>query len=186
MLLGLVSTIILCTLTFLFSSAGEFGPVAALMLGLAGTCAALGGAIAMAWRLPRWQKGLAIFPAVLLPVLLYSSLSFGEAQSPEEQTKRHDIQIAIALDQYYTQHGAYPRSLVNLEPAFVSPLPEALTTQGRGWLYQADEDTYMLGFWYWPAKDGVEVCLYASLTRVWDCKFNNWGPFPGVTTPLPT
>src|SRR5262245_43450141 len=177
----------LCIALAWIASAGEIAPVVAVVLAAFTTVAVLFAGIWVAWTVPGWRK-LSVLPFVILaPYAFWASIQYGDAQSPEKITQQHGDLIVQTLERYHNATGAYPLALTDLVPAYIPALPEALTTQGTGWLYKAQRDQFALGFWYWPDKLGAMVCKYRTSERKWDCSpafdAQGWAPFDGISTP---
>lgn len=174
----------------LIASTGQLAPVIAIVLAVYTTVVVLIASIWIAWTVPRWRKLSALPFAILAPYAFWASIQYGDAQSPENITQQHGDLIVQTLERYHNAQGAYPSALTDLVPAYIPALPEALTTQGTGWLYKAQHDQFALGFWYWPDKLGAMVCKYRTSERKWDCSpafdAQGWAPFDGVSTPTPT
>jgi hypothetical protein len=132
------------------------------------------------------HKLAALLPGLVFPMILVAGVAVGDSYSPESITQKNGDAIVKALQHYRNDRGTYPPDLSQLKPAYLSVLPEALTTQGTGWMYQLRDTEFTLGYWYYPAKDGSLVCLYRPSQTKWDCGANNWGPFPRVSTPAPS
>ena len=141
------------------------------------------------WCVPRWRKLGAGVVFIAVSVLFWQSILYGETQSPEMITQRNGTTIVGALDQYYRRYSHFPATLQELTPQYFSELPVAVTTQNTGWLYALTDDTYTLGYWYWPDKHGVMLCTYSSAVGRWKCSptlsYRDWEPFPVVLTPAP-
>jgi hypothetical protein len=170
------------------ASVGGLGGVFAVILGLIATLPALGAGIWIAWSVPRWRKLVALL-VLLIPTAFWISIEQGDAQSLEQITQRHGDQIVQALQAYHTAQRNYPAALSDLVPSYLPSLPDALTTQGTGWLYQSDIERYTLGYWYYPGKEVVMLCRYSSTKPSWDCGVTpntqeGWAPFQVVWTPV--
>jgi hypothetical protein len=178
-----------CTLLCGFASLGHLGPVLALLTMLSATGVAIVTGAWMVYSLPGWRKLSAVLIGFVLPMVFSASIWVGENQSPEKVTRRNGDKIAYALEQYYAETGEYPTELNDLVPANLTELPQALTTQGTGWLYTSSTNQYTLGYWHYPHKLGVVLCLYSSESKNWQCESTfhsqGWGPFSPVWTPVP-
>jgi hypothetical protein len=176
-----------CLLLRDLASGGRLGPVIAFLVALSATGVAIVTALWMVWSLPRWRKLAALLPAIVLPAALFVSIWIGEGQSPEEITQRNGDTIAQALERYHAETGIYPAELTELVPTCLVEIPEALTTQGTGWLYTSDSNQYTLGYWHYPDKLGVILCLHSSTDEGWQCQSTysaeDWTPFSPVPTP---
>jgi hypothetical protein len=164
---------------------GGLGTVFAFLTAVATGGVALVAAIWMLWSLEGWRKSAAVLAGVLFPLSLFLSVRVGDSNSPENITERNGAEIIAALDNYYQSEGVYPNSLSDLLPDHFLSLPDALTRQGTGWLYDRTDTGFILGYWRWPEKMGADVCLYQSVARYWNCELNNWGPFRPVETSTP-
>jgi hypothetical protein len=177
-----------CLLLWYFASLGQLGPLFAYLTALSAAGVALVTAIWMAWSLPRWRKLTALLVGLLLPGAFLASVRMGDAQSPERITERNGDVIIQALEKHHIENGVYPTNLAELVPAHLNELPEALTTQGTGWLYTSDTREYTLGYWHYPHKFGVILCLHSSETAGWQCESTyeprDWSPFSPVLTPI--
>lgn len=174
-----------CYLVMDLASYGLLSVVFAFLTVFTTSLVAFVVAIWLAYSLKGSRKTVALFVGIVFPIGLFFSSQLGNSYSPESQTEQHGEQIVHALDQHYEHTDKYPSNLSELVPGYLSALPEALTTQGTGWLYTSAEDSFILGYWYYPDKMGSEVCLYDSQDRKWNCDFNQWGPFQTVWTPMP-
>ena len=168
---------------------GLAGPFA-LILGAIATLAAFISGIWIGWSVPRWRKLAAPLVVLLIPCAFWMSIWQGDAQSPEKVTQYHGDQIVQAVDSYHAAQRGYPVALTELVPIYLPSLPEALTTQGTGWLYHTGSQQYTLGYWHYPDKDGVLLCRYRSASPVWKCEVTattvqGWAPFQVVWTPVP-
>lgn len=115
------------------------------------------------------------------------SLAQGVSDSSEERTKRNGDALVAALQSYYAAERRYPAALDELVPPYLPALPEALTTQGTGWLYMSDTQQYTLGYWYNPGKIDFFLCRYQSHEPGWTCRVElhsaaGWAPFEPVPT----
>lgn len=170
------------------ASDGGLGGAVALITAIFATLPILISAAWILWSVPRWRKLCAIILVLLLPSAFWFSIQQGDAQSPESITQLHGDQIVQALEHYHSIQQRYPAALATLVPNYISRLPDALTTQGTGWLYHTDGRQYTLGYWHYPDRDAVILCRYHSIRPEWQCKVtpNNqygWAPFPVVMTP---
>jgi len=172
------------------ASAGELGGPVALLVGILATLPVLMTGAWIAWSIPHWRKVVAPLVSLLIPAAFWLSIWQGDAQSPEQITQRHGDQIVQALESYYAAQHSYPAALADLVPGYVSTVPEAVTTQGMGWLYHTDSREYMLGYWHYPDKEAVILCRYRSASPAWNCAVTantvqGWAPFHVVWTPVP-
>ena len=185
---GFVLLVLACFSLSAMSSLGQLAPVMALLVALATTGVAIVTALWMIWSLPRWRKLIAVLVGVLFPAMLFASIWIGDTQSPEENTQRNGNVIVQALEQCYAETGTYPAKLIELVPTYLTEVPEALTTQGTGWLYTATASQYTLGYWHYPRKFGVTLCLHSSESEGWQCnhtyRYQDWEPFSPVPTPV--
>jgi hypothetical protein len=182
---GTVLFSLICYWLFTLASYGDMGPFGAFAIGVICAGIAVICGIWMAWRLKTWRKLAAVLVGVVFPLTLFFSVQFGEAQSPEKITRQNAEEIVVALLQYQEKYGQFPSALSRLEPEFFVTLPEALTSQHTGWLYETKDDRFTFAYWKWPEKYGSWVCLYDSTNSTWNCELNNWGPFKPVPTPWP-
>ena len=175
----------LCVFMAIISSGG--GGLGAILLILPTVGVEIVAALWMVWSLPRWRKFAALIMGVAVPVGLVVSVLIGNTQSPETITEKNGNRIVQALEQYHLETGAYPTELTKLVPVYFAAVPEAHTTQGTGWLYTANDNQYTLGYWYYPEKYGVTLCLHSTENNKWECEptylSRGWGPFQGVPTP---
>jgi hypothetical protein len=133
-------------ITYDTAKVGYLGPVFALLLTtVAVTGMAIVIALWLAWTLRGWRKSASLVFAVALPVGLYASLMTGNAHSPESLTEQNGGNIVEALNKYNNSTGSYPERLTDLVPGQLREIPEALTTQGMGWLYEGAGEKFMLG-----------------------------------------
>jgi hypothetical protein len=183
-----VSILLLGAVCFLvadFASYGLLAIVFAFFMAFTTTIVAVVVGIWLERSLKGKRRVVALLVGIVFPIGLFVSVQIGDSYSPEGQTRQHAEQAVQALDQYRRNVGNYPSSLSQIAPTYLTVVPEALTTQGTGWLYTATQDSFTLGYWYYPDKMGSDVCLYGSQNREWNCDFNNWGPFRFVPTPGP-
>jgi len=177
-----------CFLLWNTASLGRLGPVFAFITVLSVAGVTLVTAIWMLWSLRRWRKLIALLVGFALPAVFLASVWMGEEQSPEEITQRNGDVIVQALGQYHTESGVYPTDLAELVPAHLNELPEARTMQDTGWLYTSDTRKYTLGYWHYPDKLGVILCLHSSKITGWQCeptyRAQDWSPFSPVPTPV--
>lgn len=184
----IISILLLGAVCFLvadFASYGLLAVVFALFMAFTTTVVAVIVGIWLERSLKGKRRVAALFVGIIFPIGLFLSVQIGDSYSPEGLTKQHGEQAVQALDQYRRNVGTYPASLSQIAPTYLPVVPEALTTQGTGWLYTATQESFTLGYWYYPDKMGALVCLYGSQNRNWDCDPDNWGPFGFVPTPGP-
>ncbi len=181
-------TILLAVTPYWLSRIAQLGDLAIVyvfLLTLFLACVAIVSGLWMLWVLHKWRKVASATVAVAFPILLWFGFLAGMSNAPEEATENNGDQIVQVLRDYHTHSGVYPKQLAQLEPEYLTILPQALTTQGTGWLYSSDGTTFTLGYWKWPEKFGAWVCLYESDNPKWVCDLNHWGPFQEVPTPGP-
>ncbi len=187
--LSLMLSVLACFALGHVASFGGWAPAFAFFVALSATGIAIVAGLWMVWSLPRWRKLAALVVGVVLPVTFLASISIGETRSPETVTEKNGDRIVQALEQYHLETGTYPTELTGLAPVYLAALPEALTTQGTGWLYTSNDKQYTLGYWHDPDRDGATLCLHSSESKNWECEFTfmprGWGPFQGVPTPTP-
>jgi hypothetical protein len=146
------------------SSEGVSGGVYSFIVAVFVTAIVAAAVIEMLWSLKSWRRlAPVILPLLLLPAL-FIAIEHGRARSPESVTEQCATMIAEALGKYHADNGTYPAALSQLTPAYLASIPEPLTTQGTGWLYEGTPDHYTLGYWRWPEKLGAHVCLFSSST----------------------
>lgn len=182
---GLAMLAAICYWLSDLASLGYMALVGALFIGFLCACVAIISALWITLTLKGWRKLSAILLGVAFPLSMYYSILVGDTKSPESSTRHNGDVIVQALYQYQAGTGRFPTDLADLEPTLLATQPEALTTQGTGWLYESTSDSFTLGYWYWPDKFGSSVCLYESSNSQWNCAHNNWGPFQTVWTPGP-
>jgi hypothetical protein len=172
------------------ANVGQLGAPFALILGASATLPILITGVWIAWSAPRWRKLVAPLVVLLIPTAFWMSIQQGNAQSPEQITQRHGDRIVQALQAYHAAQRSYPAALTDLVPKYLPGLPNALTTQGMGWLYQTDSQQYTLGYWHYPSREEVILCRHRSTSPSWDCGVTantaqGWAPFQVVWTPVP-
>ncbi len=186
---SLVTLILLGLLLGYLASLGSWGGVGATLLsGIAGV-AAVAICVWLVCTLPRWRKLASLGFVAATALVILTSWNLGNYHSPEAMVERNAEIIVQALEEYYTESGMYPAVLDDLVPTYLPTLPEAVTTQGTGWLYESTNTTYTLGYWMWPEKYGVWLCLYSSSSKSEECHptgytENSWEPFLPVYTPM--
>jgi hypothetical protein len=186
-LAGLAISVLVGLWSIDLASRGGMGGVGAVITTLFALVAVVVVALGMLVSLRGWWKLTAALPVVLFPLVLFGSIVIGHRRSPKSVTQDNGDVIVQALDDHYATTGSYPPELARLVPAYLATLPEALTTQGTGWLYDSSGDGFTLGYWQWPGKFGSSyVCLYTSVDETWECEFDQWGPFKAVSTPTPS
>jgi hypothetical protein len=185
LLIGIGLTILtgICYWLSNLASTEVLGMAAALIVGFLAACVALVLSLWMAITLKDWSKAAGLVLGVIFPVAMFFSVQVGDKYSPENLTQQNGYAIARALYQYHAMEGHYPNKLADIDSRFLATLPEAVTTQHTGWLYESDGGNFTLGYWYEPEKMGAQVCLLTSSNPKWNCDFNNWGPFREVPTP---
>lgn len=180
---------VLCWGVYYTSETGRLASLLAVALTLSGLATTVVGSLWFGWRLAGRRKVAALIMLIVVSSTLILSFYVGGSQSFEEITARNGTVIVEALDRFYQQRGTYPESLSELVPETIDQLPEAVTTQGTGWLYTSTDDTFILGYWDWPDKDCVMLYTYSSLQPGWKsevaCGWEEWGPFEPVMTPTP-
>lgn len=178
-----------CFLLWWLASLGGLATLCAFFTALSSVGVTTVAAIWMARSLWRWRKLTALLVGFVIPAAFVASVLLGETQSPEDITQRNGNIIVQALEQRRSESGVYPTSLDKLVPVCLNELPEALTTQGTGWLYTSDGSQYTLGYWDDPRWFGVNLCLHSSESKGWRCKYTygyqDWSPFSPVPTPTP-
>lgn len=165
---------------------GLLAPLFAMGIALATTGVTLVVGIWLIWVLAGWRKSISVVSLIVVPLVLVASLAAGNARAPESITKINGSTIAQALERFHEDKLVYPQSLEELIPVYLQEIPEALTTQGTGWLYVASGGEYTLGYWYWP-DDCTSLCKYSSEDHAWSCNIaclsEDWTPFTPVPTP---
>jgi hypothetical protein len=84
---------------------------------------------------------------------------------------QHGNLIVNALDAYYEEHGAYPLTLDELVPAYISKIPVVITGQEYEYkLLEPDNvwgEPYHLTFYLKTEKN--VGCSYMQRLNDWDC-----------------
>ena len=146
-----------------------------------------------------WQAMSTVLPALVILALAscwpLEMLAWESSQDRDLAVTANNADIIVkALEQYHTENSVYPTTLADLEPGYLTTLPEAITTRGMGWLYTSDGDQYTLGYWQSVWEHTAVVCLYVSQDEAWNCTDSCrnwpaqdpagcWGPFTPVPTP---
>jgi hypothetical protein len=168
-------------------SQGGWGGVWAFILSLTTGVIAVVICVWLIWVLPRWRKLASFGFAAATALMVLVSWKLGNYYSPEATVERNAETIVQALEEYHTESSTYPAALDELVPVYLPVLPEAVTTQGTGWLYTSNGDSYTLGYWFNPRKFGVTLYLYSSENAKWEWRFTysaqDWTPFSPVPTP---
>jgi hypothetical protein len=167
-----------------FASEGDLAPGFAFMQAILLSIIVLAVGIWMVWSLPGWCKAAALLMIVAFPVALFISIDTGYERSPDAIIRRNGQAIVQALEQYHEKTGTYPKSLEELVPTYLNPLPTEPKTIW-GWLYTSSDDDFTLGYVCDVGKLGYDVCVYTSETREWDWLHNSTGPFTLEPTPIP-
>ncbi len=185
----LVSAVMLALTYFALynlTSMGLLAPLFAMGIALATTGVTLVVGIWLIWVLSGWRKSISVVSLIVVPLTLVAGVAVGNTRAPESITHINGSTIAQALEQFYEDRRMYPQSLRDLIPVYLQEIPEALTTQGTGWLYVSSGDEYTLGYWYWP-DNCTTLCKYNTRNPVWSCDIaclaEDWRPFTPVPTP---
>lgn len=165
-----------------FASEGDLAPVFAFAQAILLSIIVLVVGIWMVWSLPGWRKAAALLMSIAFPVALFISINIGYERSPDAIIRRNGQAIVQALEQYHEKTGTYPKSLEELVPTYLNPLPTEPKTIW-GWLYTSSDDDFTLGYVCDVGKLGYSVCVYTPEAREWDWLHNSTGPFTLEPTP---
>ena len=172
-----------------FTSYGDLSIIFTFFVGLKAILVAIGISAWLIITRPNWQKLMAIGFMLLSIASIIGGYRIGDYHTPENIMQRNAETIVKALERYHDQFNHYPATIDGLVPEQLPQLPEAITTQGTGWLYTSDGTSYTLGYWMLPYKFGVHLCLYGSENRlIQDCGLterDGWEPFSPIYTPMP-
>ena len=102
---------------------------------------------------------------LLMAVVMLSGCESWSASSIEESKKRAEP-IIVALEEYFSNHGAFPKTLEDLVPDYIKELP--LPTAGtRSWRYKSRERAFSLSF-------GCGTDHYPNCTFSWSASGKRW------------
>jgi hypothetical protein len=188
---GSIALILAGLLLGRLASWGGWGGVLAFILLLATGVVAVGICIWLVLALPSWRRLASLGFAAATALIGWVSWEVGDYYSPETTVRRNAEAIIRSLEEYHMESSTYPATLDELVPTHLPKLPEAVTMQDTGWLYKSTGTTYTLGYWMWPEKYGVYLCLYTSGSEGRECRSTGyseegWEPFQPVPTPTPT
>ena len=98
-----------------------------------------------------------VLAGLLLAFFLFVNLVNAPHRRETDRTNRQNAErIITALRAYQHDHGHYPRSLEDLEPAYLKPVPARLAypgdKSGSRFHYDVAEDggTFTIGYWQAP------------------------------------
>lgn len=83
---------------------------------------------------------------ILIPLMITLAYSLGWMFQPQEITLERARRIASAVEQYQQDNGTYPTNLEALTPQYVPFILGPLTGRGQIWCYQANMESYRLGY----------------------------------------
>lgn len=126
------------------TSDGVGGVLFAMESGLIGVAA---GAV-MGMKAKSWFRSAGFFYALLVPLLMFGSFTYGWSVSYHELTEQRAARIQAALERYKDQEGAYPAALSGLVPRQLLWVPEPVILRGEDWCYASSGGGYYLGV-YW-------------------------------------
>lgn len=107
---------------------------------------------------------------VLAPVMLWFGMCSpppGEGRAAEQGRQRADV-VVQALQKYRVARGAFPDSLIQLVPQFLSA-QELLTPFGHSKTFQFRLDTLGFALTFDYVGPGMNACEYSSWTMRWSC-----------------
>jgi hypothetical protein len=178
-----ISLILLCCGVIIVEVINDWGFVAYIQILLGSGAAVLSG-VSFVVVLDRWRKLGGLIIAIGIPLTLYASLEVGFPYSPNEIIHRNGEEIARALNNYYVDSKAYPQTLSELVPNYLSDLKEPKSIWG--WLYVGNDDDFTLGYVSYVDKMGYTICKYSKKTPKWDCPLDySTAPFHLEPTPMP-
>ena len=151
---------------------------------LFGAGAAIFSGVLLAFALKQWRKVTGLIVAIGIPLALYASFEIASPYSPDQVIRRNGEEIiAKALNEYYIDNKAYPQSLDELVPIYVSDLREPKTIWG--WLYTGNSKDFTLGYVSDIDRMGYYICKYSASLPKWDCPDDlSTAPFSLEPTPM--
>jgi MFS family permease len=152
---------------------------------LFGLIVAVFSGIFLAISLDGWRKAAGLVVAIGIPLALFASMEAAFPYSPNQTIRRNGEEIiAKALNEYHIDKKAYPQSLDELVPKYLSDLREPKTLWG--WLYTGDNEDFTLGYVVYIDKMGYGICKYSASSPKWDCPLDySTAPFILAPTPMP-
>jgi len=107
----------------------------------------------------------AVLTMLLMVAVMLSSCESWSASSIEESKKRAEP-IIVALEEYFSVHGTFPKRLEDLVPEYIEELPPP-TAGTRQWRYKPRERAFSLSFGY--GKDHYPNCTFS-----WSSSGKRW------------
>jgi hypothetical protein len=126
------------------TSDGMGGVLFAMESGLIGVAA---GAV-MGMKAKSWFSSAGFFYALLVPLLMFGSFTYGWSVSYHELTERRAARIEAAIERYHERVGVYPSDLSELVPCELLWVPEQVILRGEDWCFASGANGYLLGA-YW-------------------------------------
>ncbi len=120
--------------------------------GVAGLGAVVGILMALGLQGRRSRLGLAY--ALLVPAVISLAYPAGWLVNPQAVTTARAERIDQAIGRFHQDTGAYPASLEELTPGYLSFVGAPLTGHGQVWCYQGGPDYYRLGYAFYQRYYG--------------------------------
>lgn len=141
----------------------------------------VGLALALYWKNRRRLVALGF--ALIFPIASFLTVTVASSYTPERQSQAYALVIADALEQYRADHAAYPSTLHMLAPDYLIELREPKSIWG--WLYEANEEGFLLGYVTYVNWAGYSVFYFDSQVQNWIYSLAPMNPFDLPPTPGP-
>lgn len=181
LLLGILIANCVCLASQAVTS--TYGALIAFIIGMFTSALAfiVGLALAFYWRERRRLVALAF--ALIFPIASFLSVTVASGYTPERQSQAYALVIAQALEQYRVDHAVYPETLEQLIPDYLMDLREPKSIWG--WLYEANEEGFLLGYVTYVNWAGYSVRYFDSQAQNWVSSLAPMNPFDLPPTPGP-
>lgn len=146
------------------SATSDFG----ILLGIIKSAVAMVGGliafVAFVFYLSNRRKVIAVVVVFLLPILFAAGLKVGNQFAPERRIESDTAALVTALEKFRIEQSAYPQTLQELVPQYMTALPDS-PESNYGWLYKQTNDHYALGYACWIDRYFVDFCVYDKDTK---------------------
>ncbi|MFN2233778.1 MAG: hypothetical protein ACK2U1_06080, partial [Anaerolineales bacterium] len=96
----------------------------------------------------KWYRSAGFVFALLVPVWMFASFSYGWSVSYHAITEGRASRIQDAIESFHTENGRYPQELSELIPNYLFRIPGPVILRGESWCYQGGRDYYRIGAFY--------------------------------------
>lgn len=159
------------------------GSMIAFIIGLLTSAVAFIGGLALAFYWRDRRRLVALTFALTFPIASYLTFLVASSFTPERQSQAYALVIADALEQYRVDHAVYPETLDQLLPDYLMDLREPKSIWG--WLYEAKENSFLLGYVTYVNWAGYSVFYFDSQAQNWVYSLAPMHPFDLPPTPAP-